>query len=248
MGKTTRRVLLDWFEGNLWTVFHLARRWLDILRTVGSSVKEDWIVGGDFNAIINDSEKEGGHRKSRVTMDEFRDEMEELTLVDMKTDKDWFTCVNNRDGNNMPKEDFKDPRLFFKFDACWSKENEAKDIIKKAWSSNDTNIIEKLEKVCEELDSWQHGWYRRMKNRIRKLVARIDKLVDGPYEESNADMINNWSKRLLSYGGKEIFINSILQSLPTYALSVFLAPRGTLKEIQSKICQLWWACKEKGRG
>ncbi|KAA3473667.1 reverse transcriptase [Gossypium australe] len=94
----------------------------DILRTVGSSVKEDWIVGGDFNAIINDAEKEGGHRKSRVTMDEFRDVMEELTLVDMKTDKDWFTWVNNHDGNNM-------------------------------------------------------------------LVARIDKLIDGPYKESNADML-----------------------------------------------------------
>ncbi|PPS07712.1 hypothetical protein GOBAR_AA12932 [Gossypium barbadense] len=60
----------------------------DILRMMGSSVKEDWIVGGNFNAIINDAEKEGGHRKSRVTMDEFRDVMEELTLVDMKTDKD----------------------------------------------------------------------------------------------------------------------------------------------------------------
>ncbi|KAK8328028.1 hypothetical protein V6Z12_A11G223600 [Gossypium hirsutum] len=90
---------------------------------------------------------------------------------------------------NLPKEDFKDSRLFFKFDTCWAKEKEAKDIIKKAWSSNDTNIIEKLKKVHEELDPWQHGRYRRMKNSIRKLVARIKKLIDGLYEESNADML-----------------------------------------------------------
>ncbi|MBA0700455.1 hypothetical protein Goari_027322, partial [Gossypium aridum] len=38
--------------------------------------------------------------------------------------------------------------------------------------------------------------------------------------------INNWLKTLLSYNGKEIFIKSILQSLPTYAFLVFLAPRG----------------------
>lgn len=60
--------------------------------------------------------------------------------------------------------------------------------------------------------------------------------------------INIQSKRLLSYGGKEIFITSILQSPSTYALFVFHAPRGTLEEMQSKISQISWVCKEKGRG
>lgn len=46
--------------------------------------------------------------------------------------------------------------------------------------------------------------------------------------------INSWSKRLFSLGGKRIFIKSILQSLPTYACSVFLASRETLDEIISK--------------
>ncbi|KAG8491289.1 hypothetical protein CXB51_014550 [Gossypium anomalum] len=59
---------------------------------------------------------------------------------------------------------------------------------------------------------------------------------------------NSWSKLLLSYGGKEVFIKSILQSLPTYALSVFLAPRGTLEDMLSEVCHSRWACKEKWRG
>lgn len=42
---------------------------------------------------------------------------------------------------------------------------------------------------------------------------------------------NSWFKRLLSYGGKEIFIKSILQSLLTYALSFFLTPRGILEDM-----------------
>ncbi|PPD98970.1 hypothetical protein GOBAR_DD03994 [Gossypium barbadense] len=85
-------------------------------------------------------------------MDEFRDVLEELTFVDMKTDGDWFTWVNNRDDNNMvkerskPREDLKDPRLFFKFDVCWAKERVAKDIITKTWGRSGTNIIEKIKK------------------------------------------------------------------------------------------------------
>ncbi|XP_012442051.2 uncharacterized protein LOC105767072 [Gossypium raimondii] len=43
----------------------------------------------------------------------------------------------------------------------------------------------------------------------------------------------SWSKRLLSNGGKEIFIKSILQSIPTYAFSVFMVPKGILEEIQA---------------
>ncbi|KAA3467043.1 reverse transcriptase [Gossypium australe] len=51
--------------------------------------------------------------------------------------------------------------------------------------------------------------------------------------------MNSWSKRLLSYGGKEVFIKSVLQSIPTYAFSVFLAPKGVIEELHSKISRLW---------
>ncbi|KAK5839684.1 hypothetical protein PVK06_008510 [Gossypium arboreum] len=37
-------------------------------------------------------------------MDEFRDVMEELSFVDIKTEKGWFTWVNTREGNAMVKE------------------------------------------------------------------------------------------------------------------------------------------------
>ncbi|KAA3461289.1 reverse transcriptase [Gossypium australe] len=125
-------------------------------------VKEDWILEGDFNAIMDDAEKVGGRRELRVHMKELREVLEELALVDIKTARGWFTWVNNRDGNDLvkerldrfvmttnavsifpfietnvirqtksdhdavmldtlgrkPKEKQKDPRLFFKFDAC----------------------------------------------------------------------------------------------------------------------------------
>ncbi|KAH1131261.1 hypothetical protein J1N35_002639 [Gossypium stocksii] len=57
--------------------------------------------------------------------------------------------------------------------------------------------------------------------------------------------INSWSKKLLSYEGKEIFIKSILQFIPIYAFSVFFIPNYVLKELQSLIGRVWW--KEKTR-
>ncbi|MBA0788662.1 hypothetical protein Gotri_000015 [Gossypium trilobum] len=157
------------------------------------SVKDDWVMGGNFNTIINEAEKEGGRRKSRVTMEEFRDVIEELTLVDIKSDKGLFAWVNNREGNNMVKERL-DTFLIFanaidNFPFFVTNVKEARDIIKKAWSCNEMNIIEKLKKVMVELGRWQHGRYSRMKNQIRELVARIDKLIDVPSSDCNADML-----------------------------------------------------------
>ncbi|PPD78723.1 hypothetical protein GOBAR_DD24346 [Gossypium barbadense] len=76
----------------------------DMLRRVKSTVNEGWIVGGDFNAILNDFEKEGGRRKPRALMDEFGDILKELSLTDVKNCNGWFTWTNNRDGNRLVKE------------------------------------------------------------------------------------------------------------------------------------------------
>ncbi|MBA0756572.1 hypothetical protein Gogos_022224 [Gossypium gossypioides] len=75
-----------------------------MLRRVGSSVKETWIISGDFNAILNEAEKEGGRRKPRALMDYFREVVEELSLVDLKTEKGWFAWVNILNGNVIVNE------------------------------------------------------------------------------------------------------------------------------------------------
>ncbi|KAK5775685.1 hypothetical protein PVK06_043607 [Gossypium arboreum] len=61
----------------------------DRLRKVGDSVREDWVVGGDFNAILNDTKKEGGHRGVRMHMNDFKEVMDNLTLVDIKPYSGW---------------------------------------------------------------------------------------------------------------------------------------------------------------
>lgn len=64
----------------------LTRRHLswELIRNIGSRVHEDWIIGGDFNEILNDSKKCGGRHKSWVAMEEFRKVIEEMALVDLK--------------------------------------------------------------------------------------------------------------------------------------------------------------------
>ncbi|KAA3476902.1 reverse transcriptase [Gossypium australe] len=57
--------------------------------------------------------------------------------------------------------------------------------------------------------------------------------------------IESWSNRLLSQGGKEVFIKSVLQALPTYAMSYFLFPKTLCEMIESKFARFWW---QKGIG
>ncbi|TYJ11246.1 hypothetical protein E1A91_A11G262500v1, partial [Gossypium mustelinum] len=76
----------------------------EMLEKVGGLVREDWVVGGDFNAILNEAEKDGGRRKVRAHMDEFKDVLDNLALVDIKPVRGWFTWANNRSGGNMIKE------------------------------------------------------------------------------------------------------------------------------------------------
>ncbi|TYH19506.1 hypothetical protein ES288_A05G357200v1 [Gossypium darwinii] len=76
----------------------------NMLRRVGQTVNEKWIIGGDFNALLDEAEKEGGRRKATILMEDFRSIVDELSMVDLKTDYGWFTWVNNREGTARVKE------------------------------------------------------------------------------------------------------------------------------------------------
>ncbi|KAA3481601.1 reverse transcriptase [Gossypium australe] len=46
--------------------------------------------------------------------------------------------------------------------------------------------------------------------------------------------IGQWSSRLLSQGGKEVFIKSVLQAILTYAMTCFLLPKSFCGELETK--------------
>ncbi|KAA3489773.1 reverse transcriptase [Gossypium australe] len=69
---------------------------------------------------------------------------------------------------------------------------------------------------------------RRKKEAFQNLVDRI------------ASGIESWSSRLLSQGRKEVFIKSILQAIPTFAMSCFLFPRVLCERIENILTRFWW--------
>jgi hypothetical protein len=52
---------------------------------------------------------------------------------------------------------------------------------------------------------------------------------------------------MLSVGGKEILIKDVLQSIPVYAMSVFLLPKNVCKKITDIISQFWWGDDDHGK-
>ncbi|KAA3462518.1 reverse transcriptase [Gossypium australe] len=52
--------------------------------------------------------------------------------------------------------------------------------------------------------------------------------------------IKGWSNKFLSQGGKEVFIKSVLQAIPTYAMSCFLLPSSFCEELERIIVNFWW--------
>ncbi|KAG8503158.1 hypothetical protein CXB51_000959 [Gossypium anomalum] len=64
------------------------------------------------------------------------------------------------------KERTRYPRLNFRYDVCWVKENEAKNIIKNAWQNGAVVIMEKIDKVGQDLGDWQYNKYKKMRIQI----------------------------------------------------------------------------------
>ncbi|KAE8687139.1 hypothetical protein F3Y22_tig00111022pilonHSYRG00109 [Hibiscus syriacus] len=60
--------------------------------------------------------------------------------------------------------------------------------------------------------------------------------------------IQGWTKRLLSFGGREVFIKSVVQALPACAMTCYLLPEGVIEDIKSQARSYWWSGKHNSRG
>ena len=55
--------------------------------------------------------------------------------------------------------------------------------------------------------------------------------------------VHGWLEKLLSVGGKEVLIKSVVQAIPVYSMSCFKLPRGLCEHINSIIRKFWWRSK-----
>uniref|UniRef100_A0A803QJ80 Reverse transcriptase domain-containing protein n=1 Tax=Cannabis sativa TaxID=3483 RepID=A0A803QJ80_CANSA len=80
-------------------------------------------------------------------------------------------------------------------------------------------------------------------------MGRNKKALLGFLKEKIRKRIQSWDGRLLSRAGKEILIKTVVQALPTYAMSVFLIPLDICKDIERMMSMFWWNSKSsKKRG
>ncbi|KAK8264701.1 hypothetical protein V6Z12_D12G127100, partial [Gossypium hirsutum] len=182
----------------------------DILRRVGESVREEWVIGGDFNAILNDAEKEGGRRGVRAQMNEFKAVMDEMALVDIKPDSGWFTWVKNRDEGRLIKERLDrfltSVAVVENFPFIATKvlrqtqsdhdNKEAKNVIERAWNSEGTDYGDKMDRVRSALGPWQCKKFGKMKNEMRKLEKQIEVVIDSASKEDSGKTLKETRRRL----------------------------------------------------
>jgi hypothetical protein len=52
--------------------------------------------------------------------------------------------------------------------------------------------------------------------------------------------LNSWSSKCLSQAGREVLIKSVLQSIPSYIMSIFLLPASVIDDIEKMLNSFWW--------
>lgn len=75
------------------------------------------------------------------------------------------------------------------------------------------------------------------------IVGRDKKMRFFKFEGSNSK-----SNCFLSMGGLEVFIKSILQSIPTYIMLCFLLPKSLCVDLDALIVRFWWQKSANKRG
>lgn len=71
---------------------------------------------------------------------------------------------------------------------------------------------------------------------FQPLIAKVDKYLAG------------WQAPLLNYAGRTILVNSVLGSLPTYAMAALLIPKGTLEAMDKRRRAFLWTGEESCHG
>lgn len=75
---------------------------------------------------------------------------------------------------------------------------------------------------------------------LPNVIGRNKNVVLGFLKGRMQSRIEGWDKKLLSKGGKEILLKTVVQALPSYAVSIFLLTKKLYSEMENLMCRFWW--------
>uniref|UniRef100_A0A803PFI6 Reverse transcriptase zinc-binding domain-containing protein n=1 Tax=Cannabis sativa TaxID=3483 RepID=A0A803PFI6_CANSA len=78
---------------------------------------------------------------------------------------------------------------------------------------------------------------------LPSIMNRNKNVVLGYLKDKVRQRIQSWDNKFLSRAGKEVLIKSVLQSLPSYAMNVFLLTEEICKDIERMMSKFWWRSK-----
>jgi hypothetical protein len=101
---------------------------------------------------------------------------------------------------------------------------------------------------CSEdnIETVNHCWEtlnRKADEKYLGLPVPEGRMDEGKFrslKERFSKHANDWSEKYLSSGAKEVLVKSVLQNLPTYAMSVFKFSAGLCDELEQLIRNFWW--------
>ncbi|XP_060961042.1 uncharacterized protein LOC133031536 [Cannabis sativa] len=83
---------------------------------------------------------------------------------------------------------------------------------------------------------------------LPNIVGRNKTALLGFLKDKMRKKIQGWEERLLSRARKELLIKIVAQSLPSYAMNVFLLPVETSNEMEQLMCKFWWRSSKNNKG
>ncbi|KAL8131281.1 hypothetical protein AgCh_007272 [Apium graveolens] len=103
-----------------------------------------------------------------------------------------------------------------------------------------TNDTQQLCSTLQIAEAQDDSKYLGLPNMMKKSkVATLGFLKDKVKRRAQS-----WDGKLINQGGKEVLVKAVIQSLPTYAMSVFLLPLEITKDVERSISKFWWNTKK----
>lgn len=75
---------------------------------------------------------------------------------------------------------------------------------------------------------------------LPNLIGRNKSQMLGYIKDNMHDRVDSWNGKLLSKGGKEILLKTVTQSIPNYAMNVFLLPLEICHDMEKAMARFWW--------